>query len=239
MLEALHAGTTPDRAGGAGPDQAHWAAPAARLRRSTYRALSDLRTEFQRTISEPPSISRRAAAWWPAVVGLEQVMDAVTSTAVAVRRGRSAAAVGVGSPLTCRGVADGERDRRDGDTAGGRAGVARRRDAQAGHRGGAGAAGRARRRAPDHTRLTWMSHCLGAVAGDRGDLFAEVAGLALGTAEGRTPSTRPGQVVVDMCRAADADETLIPQWVAEGKRRAEAARMKPHGGEQRLAPRRP
>lgn len=99
--------------------------------------------------------------------------------------------------------------------------------------------GRARRRAPDHTRLTWMSHCLGAVAGDRGDLFAEVAGLALGTAEGRTPSTRPGQVVVDMCRAADADETLIPQWVAEGKRRAEAARMKPHGGEQRLAPRRP
>ena len=87
MLAALQAGTTPDRADGAGPDQAPWAAPAARLRRSTYRALSDLRTEFQRTMSEPPSISRRAAAWWPAVVGLEQVMDAVTSTAVAVRPG--------------------------------------------------------------------------------------------------------------------------------------------------------
>ena len=57
------------------------------MRRSTYRALADLRTEFQRTMSEPPSISRRATAWWPAVVALEQVMDAVTSTAVAVRHG--------------------------------------------------------------------------------------------------------------------------------------------------------
>jgi uncharacterized membrane protein YccC len=59
----------------------------SRMRRSTYRALADLRTEFQRTMSEPPSISRRATAWWPAVVGLEQVMDAVTSTALAVSRG--------------------------------------------------------------------------------------------------------------------------------------------------------
>jgi len=65
------------------------ASPAARsrMRRSTYRALSDLRTEFQRTMSEPPSISRRATAWWPAVIALEQVMDAVTATAVAVSHG--------------------------------------------------------------------------------------------------------------------------------------------------------
>jgi uncharacterized membrane protein YccC len=59
----------------------------SRMRRSTYRALADLRTEFQRTMSEPPSISRRAAAWWPAVVALEQVMDAVTATATAVSHG--------------------------------------------------------------------------------------------------------------------------------------------------------
>ncbi|MGD0603502.1 MAG: FUSC family protein [Streptosporangiaceae bacterium] len=59
----------------------------SRMRRATYRALADLRTEFQRTMSEPPSISRRATAWWPAVVGLEQVMDAVTSVALAVSRG--------------------------------------------------------------------------------------------------------------------------------------------------------
>jgi len=38
-------------------------------------------------MSEPPSISRRATAWWPAVVALEQVMDAITATALAVSRG--------------------------------------------------------------------------------------------------------------------------------------------------------
>ena len=80
MAEALRAGGSADVAGAAAPG-------AARLRRSTYGALADLRTEFQRTMSEPPSISRRASAWWPAVVALEQVMDAVTSTAVAVRQG--------------------------------------------------------------------------------------------------------------------------------------------------------
>jgi hypothetical protein len=60
---------------------------SSQLRRSTYRALADVRAEFQRTMAEPPSISRPAAAWWPAVVGLEQVMDAVTATALAVSRG--------------------------------------------------------------------------------------------------------------------------------------------------------
>ena len=59
----------------------------ARMRRSTYRALADMRAEFQRTMSEPPSISRRATAWWPAAVALEQITDAVTATAVAVSHG--------------------------------------------------------------------------------------------------------------------------------------------------------
>ena len=58
-----------------------------RLRRRAYRALSDLRAEFQRTLSEPPALSRRATTWWPAVVGLEQVMDAATAAAVAVDHG--------------------------------------------------------------------------------------------------------------------------------------------------------
>ena len=58
----------------------------ARLRRPTYRALADLRAEFQRTMSEPPATSRRAAAWWPAVVELEQVMDAITAAGLAVSR---------------------------------------------------------------------------------------------------------------------------------------------------------
>ena len=38
-------------------------------------------------MSEPAPVSRRATAWWPAVVGLEEVMDAVTATVVAIGRG--------------------------------------------------------------------------------------------------------------------------------------------------------
>ena len=73
------------------------ALPAARARRlrSTYRALGDLRAEFQRTMSEPPSISRSATAWWPAAVGLEQVLDAVTAVSLAVSRGASVPDSGV------------------------------------------------------------------------------------------------------------------------------------------------
>jgi hypothetical protein len=69
--------------GGQGPGTAAGASSRARLRRPTYRALADLRAEFQRTMSEPPAISHRAAAWWPAVIGLEQVMDAITSAGLA------------------------------------------------------------------------------------------------------------------------------------------------------------
>jgi hypothetical protein len=46
-------------------------------------------------MSEPPSISRRATAWWPAVVALEQVMDAGTATALAVSRGAQVPPSGV------------------------------------------------------------------------------------------------------------------------------------------------
>jgi uncharacterized membrane protein YccC len=65
------------------------AAPARRsgLRRRASRALSNLRAEFQRTMSEPAPVSRRAAAWWPAEVGLEEVMEATTGLVVAIGRG--------------------------------------------------------------------------------------------------------------------------------------------------------
>jgi uncharacterized membrane protein YccC len=58
-----------------------------KLRREAFRQLADLRTEFQRVMAEPPAVSRRAAAWWPAVVALEDVMDAVTATAVTAADG--------------------------------------------------------------------------------------------------------------------------------------------------------
>jgi uncharacterized membrane protein YccC len=64
-------------------DQALLGAPGhSALRRTTYRALSDLRAEFQRTMAEPPSVSRRAARLWPALIGLEHVMDTVIATSV-------------------------------------------------------------------------------------------------------------------------------------------------------------
>jgi uncharacterized membrane protein YccC len=58
----------------------------SRLRRDSYRALSDLRAEYQRTMSEPSPVSRRASVLWPAVVALEELVDAVTATAVAISR---------------------------------------------------------------------------------------------------------------------------------------------------------
>jgi hypothetical protein len=61
---------------------------------------------------------------------------------------------------------------------------------------------------------------------------------------GQTAQHRPGPdrdrlivaspAVAWLCIAAGADETLIPQWVAEGRRGAAAARQKP--GTWRAAP---
>lgn len=52
------------------------------LRRHAYRRLSDLRTLLQQALAEPPLVSRQAAAWWPVIVALERVLDAVTAFAV-------------------------------------------------------------------------------------------------------------------------------------------------------------
>ena len=86
--EALTTGTEDPAQPGRGTARAgglpEW---PSRLRRTAGRALSNMRLEFQRTMSEPTAVSRRATAWWPAVVGLEEVMDAVTATAVALGRG--------------------------------------------------------------------------------------------------------------------------------------------------------
>ncbi|MGQ0839698.1 FUSC family protein [Actinokineospora sp.] len=57
------------------------------LRRDAYRALSDLRTAFQQSLVEPSAAGRQAAAWWPVIVGLERLTDAVTGVAVAIERG--------------------------------------------------------------------------------------------------------------------------------------------------------
>jgi hypothetical protein len=59
-------------------------------------------------MSEPTAVSRRASAWWPALVGLEEVMDAVTATAVALGRGAAPPSAAAVHQLTgaLRAVAD-------------------------------------------------------------------------------------------------------------------------------------
>jgi uncharacterized membrane protein YccC len=59
----------------------------SRLRRQAYRSVSDLRTEFDRTMSEPRAVSRLASAWWPALAGLEEVVEAATASMVAIGQG--------------------------------------------------------------------------------------------------------------------------------------------------------
>jgi uncharacterized membrane protein YccC len=80
---------------GPAPVSASSAVARSRKLRSTYRALGELRAEFQRTMSEPPSISRSATAWYPALVGLESVLDAVTSVSLAIGRGATVPPAGV------------------------------------------------------------------------------------------------------------------------------------------------
>jgi uncharacterized membrane protein YccC len=59
-------------------------------RRQVYRALADLRTEFDKSMAEPAAVSRQAAAWWPALVALNEVVDAVTAVGVAITHGAPA-----------------------------------------------------------------------------------------------------------------------------------------------------
>ncbi|MGW0734281.1 FUSC family protein [Streptomyces sp. NPDC002851] len=62
-------------------------AARARMRRRLYRDLSDVRTEFQRALTEPPPVGTRAAAWWPLLVAVERIVDATTATRIRIRHG--------------------------------------------------------------------------------------------------------------------------------------------------------
>src|SRR5690348_14065146 len=56
------------------------------------------------------------------------------------------------------------------------------------------------------------------LAAGRAELLAQVAGLLEGSAEGQ-PDEPLKRQAAQLCRDAGADETLIPQWIAEGRRR--------------------
>jgi uncharacterized membrane protein YccC len=65
-----------------------------RARRLSYRALTELQTQLQRRLAEPPPVSSRAAAWWPVIVQLERTSDAVTEAVIATRAGTPAPDLG-------------------------------------------------------------------------------------------------------------------------------------------------
>jgi hypothetical protein len=67
------------------------------------------------------------------------------------------------------------------------------------------------------------------IAGDRGDLLAEVAGLLIGFYR-QTNQERKAAAAARYCIAAGADPDLIPQWIEEGQSRAAFARQPPHPG---------
>ena len=69
------------------------------------------------------------------------------------------------------------------------------------------------------------------VAHGRADLLAEIAGITLGSSESKGPEYRAqAEAIAELCRAAGADEPLIPAWIEEGRRRTEAARRPPFSG---------
>lgn len=67
------------------------------------------------------------------------------------------------------------------------------------------------------------------LAGGRADLLAQVAGIFEGASDGELDEPLARQAA-QLCRLAGADETLIPRWIEEGRRRAGVARMRPHSG---------
>lgn len=48
---------------------------------AAYRRLSDLRTQLQKLVAEPPPAGREAASWFPAVAGAERLCDRITAYA--------------------------------------------------------------------------------------------------------------------------------------------------------------
>lgn len=60
-------------------------------------------------------------------------------------------------------------------------------------------------------------------------MLAEVAALFQGTREGEPDEPLAGQAAA-LCRKAGADPEAMPGWIAEGRRRRDAARRPPPSG---------
>jgi hypothetical protein len=82
----------------------------------------------------------------------------------------------------------------------------------------------AHRREPSEAETAAAVAELREIAGDRGDLLAEVAGLLIGFYR-RTVEDLKAQAAAGYCIAAGADPRLIPCWIELGQCRAAAARQ--------------
>jgi hypothetical protein len=82
----------------------------------------------------------------------------------------------------------------------------------------------AHRREPSEAQVAAAVAELREMAGGRGDLLAEVAGLLIGFYR-RTVEDPRARAAAGYCVAAGADQDLIPRWIEVGWNRAAAARQ--------------
>jgi hypothetical protein len=82
-------------------------------------------------------------------------------------------------------------------------------------------------RSSRHSRAAAVAELTELAAG-RSDLLAECAGIAIGFHEGDLDQAQYLSVA-QLCIDAGADQTAIPHWIAEGRRRAQAARQRHPG----------
>jgi hypothetical protein len=68
------------------------------------------------------------------------------------------------------------------------------------------------------------------VAGDRPDLLAAHAGLAMGRADVDVLGSPRWQAEAELARLAGADEAQLAGWIEIGRKRAEQARLRPCTG---------
>lgn len=73
------------------------------------------------------------------------------------------------------------------------------------------------------------------LAAGRADLLAEVAGTLLGASEGGLDEPLMRQAA-ELCRAAGADEALIPGWIEEGRRHRADVGPASFGAPRRIRP---
>jgi uncharacterized membrane protein YccC len=56
--------------------------PGTAIHAQARRQLAAMRVEFQRALAEPPRLRRAVTAWYPAIVALEWLLEAITATSV-------------------------------------------------------------------------------------------------------------------------------------------------------------